>query len=450
MAVNTRLIALDTLMIYEKEGKKLRPLLFDVLKRQDALDRRDRAFIKVLTEGVVERRIALDWIIDQVSERKTGKIKPVIRMILREGIYQLLFMDHVPDRAAVSEAVKLVRIKHIDGLTGFVNGALRSVIRYRDDGICYPDIETEYSIPMWIAERFHRDYGNDRAEVMIKSGAGSQPLYIRVNRRLTDRTKLSRILEAEGTMTEPVGSISGSEAPGFLPFTLKVKEGSLVPAESESFRRGLYSIQDLSSQTAMYELWDTILGYIKHENKVDINIIDLCAAPGGKSCYLAESLDGISGELSDIRYRITAFDISEDKLGKIRENAERTACDKIMTAINDASVFNLQLEQNADVVIADLPCSGFGVIDRKVDIKYNVVPDDIVTLCKLQRQILDNAVRYLKDNGILLFSVCTVTQEETVSQSEYIASLGLHKIKEQQLIQGVDPCDGFYYSIWRK
>ena len=180
------------------------------------------------------------------------------------------------------------------------------------------------------------------------------------------------------------------------------------------------------------------------------DVCDLCAAPGGKSCFLAEMLDGKKDKLSDIRYSLKAFDISDAKLDKIKENIGRTGLGNIRPCLNDATVFNEEMENSADIIIADIPCSGLGVIGRKVDIKYRVKPEDIDTLCKLQRVILDNAVRYLRPSGILMFSVCTVTKEETVEQTSYIEKLGLHKISEQLFLQGVDPCDGFYYSIWQK
>ena len=147
---------------------------------------------------------------------------------------------------------------------------------------------------------------------------------------------------------------------------------------------------------------------------------------------------------------MNAFDISEAKLEKLRENMVRTGLTGIETAVRDASLYDPSLKETADIIIADLPCSGLGVIGRKVDIKYRVRPDDIAELCELQRRMLDNAADYLKKQGILLFSVCTVTREETADQAEYLQNKGLHKIKERQLLQGIDPGDGFYYSVWKK
>ena len=431
--VNTRQIVLDILLQYEKEGTKLRPLLNAALDKYVYLDSRDRAFIKSLTEGVAERRITLDYIADRVSKTPTERMKPVIRMIIRMGIYQLVFMEHVPDSAAVNEAVKLTRLKHIEGLGGVVNGVLRAVTCLRDEGITYPDPETEYSCPGWIADRLRLDHGTLKAEAVIRSGVGSMPMYLRVNRLLAGRDEVAAELLGEG-----VRAVPADDAPDIL----KVEEGSLAPGLSESFRKGRYSVQDLSSYTAVYEMWKQISVNIKCENSVDINIIDMCAAPGGKSCALAE--------LMEDKAHIRAYDISEDKLSRIRENTERTGLHSVEAAVGDATVHMDSLSGSADGVIADLPCSGLGVMGRKVDIKYRVRPEDINALCELQRSILDNAADYVRPGGILLFSVCTVTREETFGNSEYIASKGLHKVAERLFLQGVDPCDGFYYSLWTK
>jgi len=431
--VNTRQIVLDILLQYEKEGTKLRPLLNAALDKYVYLEGRDRAFIKSLTEGVAERRITLDYIADRVSKTPTERMKPVIRMIIRMGIYQLVFMEHVPDSAAVNEAVKLTRLKHIEGLGGVVNGVLRAVTRLRDEGITYPDPETAYSCPGWIADRLRADHGTLKADAVIRAGVGSMPMYLRVNRLLAGRDEVAAELLGEG-----VRAVPADDAPDIL----RVEEGSLAPGLSESFRKGRYSVQDLSSYTAVYEMWKQIVVNINNKNAVNINVIDMCAAPGGKSCALAEMMED--------KGHIRAYDISEDKLSRIRENTERIGLHSVEAAAGDATVHMDSLSGSADGVIADLPCSGLGVMGRKVDIKYRVQPEDIGALCELQRTMLDNAADYVRPGGILLFSVCTVTIEETFGNSEYLASKGLHKVTERLFLQGVDPCDGFYYSIWTK
>ena len=440
--INTRQIVLDILMQYGKEGTMLRPLLNAVLDKYGYLDIKDRAFIKKLTEGTVERLIAIDYIIDHVSNRKTDRMQPVILMIIRMAVYQLVFMDHVPDSAAVNEAVRLAHIRHIDGLKGFVNGVLRGVAAYRDEGIVYPDICTEYSCPEWIYDRFVSEHGADKADRMIRMSMGSMPVYIRVNRSLTDIQGMIDALEAEGIGTETV--------PGGPPCLIRTAAGRLIPGQSESFNKGLYSIQDLSSQSAVYELWKQLEVYINERNIVDINVFDLCAAPGGKTCFMAEWLADRSEKDTGVSGVVNAYDISAQKLERIDENLKRCRLSNVRCEVKDASVYDDAMAGTADAVIADLPCSGLGVIGRKVDIKYRVKQEDIAELCKLQSAILMNAARYLKDGGLLLFSVCTVTREETYGQSEKMAELGLHKVSERLFLQGCDPCDGFYYALFQK
>lgn len=437
--MNARLAALEILMRYEKEGSKLDPLLLDVTKKSGAEEARDKAFIKKLVEGVVERLITLDYVTDLAASVKTAKMKPVIRMIIRLGAYQILFMDRVPVSAAVNESVKLAGIKGAGGLKGFVNGVLRGIAGLKEKGIEYPDSRTECSFPEWIAKILTDRYGAETAEKMMRAGVGRMPLYLRVNRCRIDTEDLKRILSDRGIETKIV-----------KPYTLRVLSGDLIPAEDESFLAGMYSVQDLSSQTAMYELWERAKVYINTTKTVNINVLDLCAAPGGKTCFMAEAIEGNTDLIQGSCHQITSCDISEKKLEKIRENLERTEIGNVEVRIKDALEYDPGLEKSADIIIADLPCSGLGVLGRKVDIKYRVKPGDIRSLCELQRGILDNAPRYLKPGGILLFSVCTVTMEETVQQTDYITKKGLHKLEERQLLQGVDDCDGFYYALFDK
>ena len=444
--METRRIVLEILLEYEKEGTMLRPLLSSVLTKYAYLERRDRAFIKTLCEGVVERQMSLDYVIDQAASIKTSKMKGTIRQIIRMGAYQILYMDHVPDSAAVNEAVKLAAWKHMAALKGFVNGVLRGIIRLRDGGISYPDMETEYSCPYPVAAILREDLGDQKAELVIKSLVEHPGLCLRTNAAKITVLELAALLKKEGVeVTDMAGWESGDrtiQSTGDLPpGVLFAKNGGLNPAGSKSFNEGLYIIQDLSSQYAVWDLWKEYVN-INHSKMDYINALDMCAAPGGKSLYLAE-LMGDKG-------RIDACDISEEKTEKIRENIARMGVSNIDTAIRDAAVYDGSLDERYDIIIADLPCSGLGVMGRKVDIKYRVSPEGIDSLCKLQREMADNAVRYLKPGGILLYSVCTLTDREGMRQREYLENKGLHKISERKFIQGVDPCDGFYYALMHK
>ena len=420
---DTRAIVLEILLENEKDGTFISVLIKNVLDKYSFMDRRDRAFIKTLTEGTVENRIALDYCIDKVSSVKTEKMKPAVRAIIRMGAYQLYFMDHVPDSAVCNEAVKLAKLKHLDGLTGFVNGVLRSIARQKGS-IIYPDIETEYSCPKWIAGMFRRDYGKERAECIIKSFAEHPALYIRVNTVKTDADGLLKILKEQGVEAE--------YAP-IVPDKALVIKSDFVPGESEAFRNGLFTIQDLSSVTALNEAGI----------RPGMYVMDLCAAPGGKTTFAAELING-SGS-------VRAFDQNEEKVRYINENVSRLGLSCVSASVHDACTPDEENIGKADAVIADLPCSGLGVIRRKADIRYRVKYEDIAALQELQRKILMNAAMYVKDGGRLIFSTCTVTREETSDQAEYIENdLHMKKLKERQFLPGIDPCDGFYYAVFQK
>ena len=419
---DTRAIVLEILIENEKNGTFLSGLIKDVLDKYSYLDRRDRAFIKTLAEGTAGNRIALDYCIDSVSSVQTAKMKPVIRAVIRMGAYQLKYMDHVPDSAVCNEAVKLVKLKHMDGLSGFVNGVLRS-LAVDIHSIEFPDPETEFSCPRWIAGMFRRDHGREYAEMMIRSLSVFPQMYLRTNTCRCTPDELAAILEEEG--------VSAERAP--FPDEALESAGDLVPSESSAFNKGLFSIQDISSMAAVKAA----------DIKGSMNVIDLCAAPGGKCTFAAELMQG--------KGLVQAFDLSDDKVRRINENIARLGLENVKTEIHDAAVFDSALEGSADCVIADLPCSGLGVLRRKADIRYRVRYEDIASLQSLQRNILRNAVLYMKDGGTLLYSTCTVTREETAEQSDFLRQeYGLEMTAEKQFLQGIDPCDGFYYAVFRK
>ncbi len=435
---DTRGIVLEVLLEYESGQAFLSELIRQVLTKYAYLEERDRAFIKTLAEGSVEKQIALDHCIDSVSKTPVRKMKKVIRAILRMTAYQLLFMDHVPRSAACNEAVKLAKKKHIQGLSGFVNGVARALAeKSREGGPVFPDEATEYSCPAWIASKLEEDHGTEKASAMIRSMGGRPPLFLRVNLTKGGIEEVSELLRKEGISAEP--------AP-FPGEALRAPEG-LSPVHSEAFLKGFYSVQDISSMAAVKAALETLMQSAGEERKA-LSVLDVCAAPGGKACYAAELLSP-EGDSRGPEGFVRAFDVSEGKLARIRENLERLGLRNCRAEVRDARSFDPALEASADLLIADLPCSGLGVMNRKVDIKYRVQPGDILELCKLQREILENVRRYLKPGGVLLFSTCTVTREETVQQAEWIEDrIGLHKVTEKQFLQGIDPCDGFYYAVF--
>ncbi len=382
--------------------------------QEHPMDKRDRAFFQRLAEGTVERQITIDYVLDRFSKVKVRKMKPVIREILRMGAYQLLYMDQVPDSAVCNEAVKLVQKRKIPQLKGFGNGVLRSIARGRD-GIAYPEREdilsylsVAYSMPEWIVSRFIDAYGEAGAEEICAGflkGAGRISVRCQGSRYSVGEVRDS--LESQGVMVEP--GILFSDA-------LRLKNiGSVM--ELEAFRRGMVQVQDESSM---------VVGAVSGIRPGDV-VMDLCAAPGGKSMHAADLLAG--------RGKLISADLTEEKVDKIRENAARLGYDNIQHEVQDARIFREEWEERADVVIADLPCSGLGVIGKKCDIKYKTSPEDIRELAALQREILGTLCRYVKPGGRLVYSTCTMAREENEDNVAWIEEhLPLGRISMEELL----------------
>lgn len=437
-----RLIVLETLLLQEKEGQKLNKLINGVLTRYGYLSREDRAFIKVLTEGTVERRITLDHVIDRFSRIMTAKMKPVIRNILRMSTYQMLFMEHIPVHSVCDEAVRLVKKKHMQPLSGFVNGVLRSMSREKVDIDSIEDPSVRYSYPQWIYERFREEFGEGKAIEIFRYCLDANPVYIRINRTKTDVNKLRKTLEDQGIEVKDVPD---------HPYALEISGFSSI-SSIKGFKEGLFSVQDVSSMAVGEE----IAGIIDRDHPERLRIVDVCASPGGKSCHAAEIVmeyrdkNSCNGE-----FCVESRDISEGKTAYITENKERLGLDIIETSVMDARQPNVIENENedskADIIIADLPCSGLGVMGRKNDLKYRVKPEDIESLQSLQRDMLKAADTYLRNEGYLLFSVCTIIRDETIDQRNWIQNeLGYELLDEKLLLPGDKRTDGFYYSVFRK
>ena len=396
MAVNEREVVLDMLLSL-REGKLSHTILKDTLDSYLYLDKSSRGFITRLYEGTIEKRLYLDYIIDGYSKTPVKKMKPVIMLLLEISVYQLFFMDRVPDSAAINEAVKLTKKRGLTGLSGFVNGVLRNIARNKEK-IALPDknkelikyLEIKYSTPKAVVEHFINDYGSEKAEEILEAFEEKRPLTARATKG--DREELIKKLEGEGVKT-------GTDT--IFPESVRILELDSL-SYLESFEEGDFVIQDESSQFI-----GKIVGLPK-----GARVLDLCAAPGGKSLLFAEM-----EEVDEI----ISCDISESKTELIEENIRRIGTDKIRTMVNDASLYNPDFMDGFDLVICDLPCSGLGVMGRKRDIKYNVSIDKIRELAKLQKKILENAVRYVKKGGRLIYSTCTMTRAENEENFTFIS-----------------------------
>lgn len=395
MVVNEREVVLDMLLSL-REGKLSHTILKDTLDSYLYLDKSSRGFIKRLYEGTIEKRLYLDFIIDGYSKTPVKKMKPIIMLLLEMAVYQLFFMDRVPDSAAINEAVKLAKKRGLTGLSGFVNGVLRNIARNKEN-IALPDknkdliqyLEIKYSTPKAVVEHFINDYGSEKTEEILEAFEEKRLLVARATK---NREELIKKLEAEGVKVS---------TDTIFPESLKILELDSL-SYLESFEEGDFVIQDESSQFI-----GKIVGLPK-----GARVLDLCAAPGGKSLLFAEM-----EEVDEI----ISCDISESKTELIEENVRRIGVSKIKTKVNDASLYNPDFMDGFDLVICDLPCSGLGVMGRKRDIKYNVSIDKIRELAILQKKILENAVRYVKKGGRLIYSTCTMTKAENEENFTFIS-----------------------------
>ncbi len=441
---NVRELAVNMLLeITEKESYS-HLVMRDVLDKYDYLPGRDKAFLKRVTEGTLERRIQIDYILDQFSRVPAASMKPFIRNLLRLSVYQLFFMDSVPDAAVCNEAVKLAGKRGFRSLSGFVNGVLRNIARNRDR-ICWPDQEKEpvgflsvkYSVPLWLVEKLLSERGRERTERILESFLVPAPVTIRIRQELgsPEREELISRMRQTGAAAEPHP---------YHPFayTLRGAEGiSSLPGFSE----GLFMVQDTSSMLVCEAAG------IRPGQRV----IDVCASPGGKAVHAAEKLKE-SGFVS-------ARDLTEYKAGLIRDNSRRMRADRVETLIWDARRLREEDIESADAVRADLPCSGLGVIGRKKDIKYRMSPESLLELAKLQRQILGTVWRYVKPGGVLIYSTCTINpgeNEENVGwflerypfHLESLSSCLPQELSGEgesgmlQLLPGIHKSDGFFLA----
>ena len=447
-----RTVILEALVFIEKNDVYADSVIKDVLDKYSYLPSSSRAFIKRVLEGSTERRIELDHIIDQVSKTPVNRMKPVIRSIMRMSVYQLKYMDSVPASAAINEAVSLAGRKGFKTLKAFVNGVLRNIERNLDR-ISYPDRNTDpgsflsirYSCPLWLTEHLISERGFEYAKRMLESSLGARDLTVRTNLSKISVSDLMERLKEEG--------VDPKEHP-YLPYALILKNVENLRS-IKAFKEGLFQVQDVSSQLAIEAAG------IKEGSFV----VDVCASPGGKALHAADILASFKGGSEG---SVLARDLTENKLALIDENAARHAFSNIRTGVWDALIYDPGLKEKADLVIADLPCSGIGIIGRKADIKYRIVKEDLESLSKLQRDILSVVSSYVKKGGRLLYSTCTVDRCENEDNAAWITEnlpfkpLPLEGVIREvpgcdsfdkgyiQLINGVHLCDGFFISLFER
>lgn len=450
---NVREIALDMLMEIVENGNYSHLVIRNVLDKYNYMDIRDKAFAKRMTEGTLERLIQIDYVLDQFSKVPVLKMKPLIRNLMRISVYQLLFMDQIPDSAVCNEAVKLAGKRGFRGLSGFVNGVLRNIARNRLD-IKYPDPEKNrikalsvcYSMPEWLIGLWEDAYGEEKTQAILDGLLCEHPVTVRLsaNTSKEDRerwiSELSeRKIQAESHPYHP------------LAFTLTGTDGI---KNLPGYEEGLFMVQDVSSMLAV-----EAAGIENEPDGIDgsgdLFLLDVCAAPGGKSMYMAEKLDG--------RGMVCSRDLTEYKVSLIRDNIERMGYVNVKAEVCDARSLDESLIEKADVVLADLPCSGLGTVGKKRDIKYRITKEAMDELVLLQKQILDVVWRYVKPGGVLIYSTCTINPKENDHMVEWftgeypfeLQSLTPYlpeELKEEgrdgkiQLFPGIHKSDGFFIA----
>lgn len=437
--MTARELALDMLIEILEKGSFCHVVERQALSKYQYLPKKDRALATRITEGVVERLLSVDYVINRVSKVKTDKMKPVIRNILRIGAYQILYMDRIPDSAACNEAVKLAIKRRFAGLKGFVNGVLRSVAREKE-GLEFPDEETRLSIPAWLLSMWRQELGEEQALAVAKAMLKERPTCIRCN---TDKEDVDRIVKSLTHQGVQVICL-----PDFDDI-LYIKNYDYLEA-LDAFSKGWIQVQDVSS---------SLVCRAAAPKEGDF-VLDVCGAPGGKSLHMADRLKGTG--------MVEARDLTVQKVSLIEENISRSGFSNIRAKVWNALDPDEKMRGQADIVLADLPCSGLGIIGRKPDIKYRMTRDGCRELSELQKEILSVVWEYVKPGGLLVYSTCTISRAENQENLEWIlgnfpfdavdisGNVGAAFQEETakkgylQLLPGRHPSDGFFLAVLKR
>lgn len=382
--MTARELTAQALLKMEREGYS--NLVFDALLKERPLSKQDTAFAAALFYGCVERRLTLDTIIGRFSSVPVNRLDKTILVLLRMALYQILYLQ-TPESAAVNESVALAKRLGRARLSGFLNGVLRAVLRDMEQAVKLPEepfaaLSFQYSCPQPLIRMWEKHYGAARTQQMLEASLGRPPLFIRVNTLKTTAETLRSLLLQEGIEAFPHPQLANC---------LRLEHAGAVE-RSECFARGLFHVQDAASQFCVKALGA----------KPGERVFDVCAAPGGKSFTIAQEMNHMG--------TLHSFDYYEHRTKLIEEGAARLGIGNITAAVHDASQYEPTFGL-ADRCLCDVPCSGFGIIRRKPEIKYKSL-DEMKNLPEIQYKILDTSSKYLKAGGILLYSTCTLSRHE--------------------------------------
>jgi len=402
----------------------------------------DRGLITELVYGIIKYKMTLDFIIKQFSSIKVNKISQWILNILRLGIYQIIYLDKIPDSAACNESVKLAKKYGHQASVKYVNAVLRNIARNKDN-IQYPNkknqpveyLSIQYSFPEWLIKKWISRYGFEFTESLCNASNNVAGISVRTNTLQVTPEELMDILMKEG-----VHAVRGKYCREAL---ILSNVGSMDYLEA--FKKGLFQVQDESSMLVSKVL----------DPRPGEFIIDVCCAPGGKTTHIAQIMQN--------RGRIIGWDIHEHKIKLVNESAKRLNIDIIYASVHDAAEEMTEYVEKADRVLVDAPCTGLGIIRRKPDIKWNRENEDIQSIVALQKRILSVSSRYVKKGGYLVYSTCTIQDEENIEviddfmknhpdfipeniEKYFPSELNRDSLKDGyiQLYPNVDDTDGFF------
>ena len=403
------LLALNDILY---NGKYSNIAVKEMLGKCRGMDKTEKAFFTNLVYGVISRHFTLEYVISQYSAIKLKKLARYVKIILELGFYQIIYLDKVPESAAVNECVKLSKRYCKKGSDRFINGVLRAFLKNRcvipDD-----DLAVKYSFSQEMTKMFLEQFGYEFSDQLMQALNTPPDIMLRPNTLKTDADKLSELLEADGienTVTD---------------YGMVISDGFDI-ASNRLYKEGYFTPQDRGAYTASVVL----------APKEGETIIDMCSAPGGKATHIAE--------LMKDNGNILAFDIHEHKVSLINNSAKRLGLKSINAQVGDSAIYNSELNGIADRVLCDVPCSGWGIIRRKPDIKLSHT--DLCELYDIQAKILDNGAKYVKIGGCIVYSTCTVNKRENEEIiSEFLSkNKNFEKTYEKTFYPNIDGCDGFY------
>lgn len=399
-------------------------ILYDILKNgaysNIAVDKglaevdiKDRGFTSRLVYGVVERKLTLDYFIDK---HLTSKAKPKVKILLYIGAYQILFMDKVPDAVAVYETVEIADLIGLSYYKKLINAVLHKIIECKSELDETDDLSIKYSCPPHLINMWKKMYGEEKTLATLQAINNRPPVFAIPNRKFVDEGELQYELLNSCVECEIYGDV------------VKINS-SFDLSNIKAFKDGLFYIEDYSSYSCAKAL----------DCKEDDIVLDICAAPGGKTFTMAQS-----------GANVYAFDLHEHRVALIKKSAERLELYNIKSSVNDALIYNENIPF-ADKILCDVPCSGFGIIRRKPEIRYKNL-DDIKELPQIQYDILNTSSKYLKNNGRIIYSTCTLNKKENEKVVEGFLNnnINFKLINEITVFPSENGGDGFFYAIMEK